>query len=189
MTILLSLQSDLGVVSRALLYASEAHAEIGQVRKYSGEPYIIHPIRVLRIVQTVNDDPEVHAATLMHDVIEDTKRTKKDIARHFGTRIANLVDEVSDVSTPQDGNRERRKEIDRLHLAEASDDGQTIKLADLIDNGEDIAEKDPKFAPTYLMEKSMLLLVLGRGNRTLHELATAQLRRHSAMYNIQLQEA
>ena len=163
-----------------MLFATEAHAEVGQVRKYTGDPYIVHPLRVMYTVQSVTQDLEVIAASVMHDVIEDTLRKKADIVRHFGTRIANLVDEVTDVSKPEDGNREQRKKLDREHVACASADGQTIKLADLIDNGEDIMANDPKFGRVYIREKILLLEVLGRGDRRLFERAVAQVKRNEA---------
>ena len=180
MSILLKVQSELSVVTRAVLFATEAHAEVGQVRKYTGDPYIVHPLRVMYTVQSVTQDLEVIAASVMHDVIEDTLRKKADIVRHFGTRIANLVDEVTDVSKPEDGNREQRKKLDREHVACASADGQTIKLADLIDNGEDIMANDPKFGRVYIREKILLLEVLGRGDRRLFERAVAQVKRNEA---------
>ena len=60
--------------------------------------------------------------------------------------VANLVAEVTDVSTPVDGNRASRKALDRAHLAHASWRGKNIKLDDIIDNCRDICRHDPEFA-------------------------------------------
>lgn len=155
------------LISEALIFAARAHE--GQKRKYSGIPYIFHPISVSRIVWEVNTDEEVVAAALLHDTMEDTETTYQDIYANFGERVADLVLDVTDVSTPEDGNRAKRKDIDREHLRRASPDGQTIKLADLIDNTKTIVRFDPDFARVYLREKMDLLQVLNKGNMRLWE--------------------
>ena len=86
------------LVEKALQFATAAHE--GQVRKYTGEPYINHPVEVMRIVKTVSDDPAMHAAALLHDVVEDTDVTIEDIVREFGDDVAQLVDDLTDVSKP-----------------------------------------------------------------------------------------
>ena len=78
-----------------------------------------------------------------------------------------MVVELTDISKPEDGNRATRKAMDRDKLAKVSDDAQTIKLADLISNGKDIAINDPKFAKVFLNEKRQLLEVLDRGDPAL----------------------
>lgn len=155
----------------ALEFATAAHA--GLVRKYTDEPYIGHPIAVADIVATVTDDPEVIAAAYLHDVVEDTDVTIDDIELMFGPRVARLVDDVTDVSKPGDGNRATRKAIDRAKLARSTPDGATIKLADLIHNSTSIVGHDPGFAKVYMREKAALLDVLKHGNPTLHARATA----------------
>jgi (p)ppGpp synthase/HD superfamily hydrolase len=145
-----------------------------QVRKFTFEPYYFHPICVAQIVWGVCQDEEVIAAALCHDLIEDTQTAYQDIYSNFGERVADLVLEVTDVSIPEDGNRGCRKQIDRDHLAQASPHGQTIKLADLIDNTKSIVEHDPDFAVQYLAEKKALLQILTKGNMTLWEQALKQ---------------
>ena len=68
--------------------------------------------------------------------------------------MAELVDDLTDVSKPQDGNRATRKELDRQHTAKASPDAKTIKLADLISNSRSIMKDDPNFAKVYMKEKA-----------------------------------
>lgn len=159
--------------SRALAFATNAHA--GQVRKYSGEPYITHPIAVAEIVRRVTDDPEMIAAALLHDVVEDTPFTIDKIAFQFGERVALLVSDLTDVSRPADGNRATRKRIDREHTAKAHPDAKTVKLADLIHNTDDITRNDPGFAKVYLAEKHLLLPFLIEGSGILFVKASTQL--------------
>jgi len=159
------------IPAKALSFATKAHA--GQLRKYTGEPYINHPISVAILVFSVDKRRSSITAALLHDVVEDTKYEKDDIIKHFGTQIADLVEELTDVSRPSDGNREVRKRMDRERLAMVSPQAKTIKLADLIDNSFSIIEYDPKFAKTYIAEKKLLLDVLADGNKTLLNSALA----------------
>lgn len=159
-----------GIIEQyAIRLAVKAHH--GQKRKYTGEPYIVHPLIVANLVSKVPHTPQMIAAALLHDVIEDTEVTFDDIDRLFGSYVTNLVWMLTDVSKPEDGNRATRKEIDRKHLAKASPEAQTIKLADLIDNTRDIHLYDPKFSVVYLKECCALLEVLREGDETLFNLA------------------
>jgi (p)ppGpp synthase/HD superfamily hydrolase len=142
----------------ARTFASRAHR--GQVRKYTGEPYINHPVEVADIVRRHNGSPEMIAAALLHDVVEDTDVTLDDIRREFGEAVANLVEDLTDVSRPDDGNRATRKAMDREHTARASAAAMVIKAADLISNTSSIVEHDPNFAKVYLKEKRALLDVM-----------------------------
>lgn len=163
------------IVERARIFATAAHAAIGQKRKYTGEPYIVHPIEVMNIVKTVAHTEEMLATALLHDVLEDTKVSYGDLHNEFGLKLADMVLWMTDVSKPEDGNRETRKALDRLHLAAAPADIHTIKLADLIANTRSIVAFDPNFAKVYLKEKSRLIDVLVRGDNTLREIAIRQL--------------
>ena len=158
------------VVKKALEFATEAHK--GQVRKYTGEPYIVHPIEVMELVKQVIDDPEMQAAALLHDVVEDTPVSIKEIEDEFGSRVAALVSDLTDVSKPEDGNRALRKELDRQHTAKASPDAKTVKLADLISNGKSIIKDDPNFAKVFMKEKAALLDVMTEGNIILFKQAS-----------------
>tara|TARA_Y200000002_G_C22562175_1_gene612973 strand:- start:366 stop:869 length:504 start_codon:yes stop_codon:yes gene_type:complete len=160
------------IVERAEQFAVQAHGP--QKRKYSGDPYIVHPIEVSEIVKSVPHTNAMVAAAILHDVIEDTEATYDDIVVNFGTLVADLVDELTDVSKPEDGNRAVRKAIDRAHLAKASADAQTIKLADVISNTKDIKANDPKFAKVYIPEMKALLEVLDKGDASLMQQAEKQ---------------
>lgn len=162
-------QSGMDIVRKAQVYAMAAHAAVGQKRKYTGEPYIVHPAEVAKIVASVpGSTPDMVAAAWLHDVVEDTGCTYTDIHMAFGADIATLVGWLTDVSKPEDGPRWYRKKLDREHTAQAPAEAQTIKLADLISNSRSIMEHDPKFARTYLEEKRQLLEVMTKGDAGLH---------------------
>jgi (p)ppGpp synthase/HD superfamily hydrolase len=157
---------DTPLINKAKMLAGKAHE--GQFRKYSGMPYIVHPIEVATIVQTVEHSDEMIAAALLHDVVEDTDYSFEDIAKEVSPEVADLVKGLTDVSSPQDGNRKVRKAIDKDHLAEQNAEVQTIKLADVISNSKDIKANDPKFAKVYIEEMKALLEVLTKGDKTLY---------------------
>ena len=162
-------------------FATAAHA--GQKRKYTGEPYINHCKNVVAILEEASPfhaigNAEPISAAWLHDTLEDTKVTHADIVSFFGARVARLVKEVTDVSTKEDGNRAVRKQKDLEHLALASPEAQTIKLADLISNTQSIVKHDPEFAKVYMLEKKALLKVLTKGDRRLHKLATDICEKH-----------
>jgi hypothetical protein len=159
------------LVNRARKYATEAHQRINQRRKYNNEPYHVHLHAVAKLVESVSDDAEMIAAAWLHDTVEDTQATLDDIEAEFGITVAELVEELTDVSRPGDGNRAVRKAIDRRHLAQASSRAKTVKLADLIDNCKDIIRHDPGFAQVYLSEMDDLLDVLQGGNAELYRCA------------------
>jgi (p)ppGpp synthase/HD superfamily hydrolase len=156
------------LIEEAKAFAFAAHDEVGQTRKYTGEPYTVHVEAVANLVAEVTDDEEMIAAAYLHDTVEDTKVTREMVLLTFGARITSLVDDLTDVSKPTDGNRKVRKAIDRAHTAMASPDAKTIKLADLIDNTRTIVQYDPDFAKVYLREKADLLMVLQDGHPTLY---------------------
>ena len=159
------------LIDYAYRFAKAAHRD--QKRKYTGTPYIEHPLAVSHIVASVTDDCQMIAAAILHDVIEDTPVTFEEIRdAGFGFDIAHLVRELSDVSKPEDGNRAHRKKMDREHTAKASIKAKTIKLADLIHNAVDITQHDPNFARVFMREKAQLLKVLDEGDETLYERAT-----------------
>lgn len=156
-------------------FALAAHAAVGQKRKYTGEDYIVHPREVADLVRKAGGSPEMIQAALLHDVIEDTGVTIGTVRAVFGDEVATMVDELTDKSVPEDGNRAERKRIDRERLAGVSANSQTIKLADLCSNTKSIVLHDPKFAAVYLEEKAALLAVLKNGNGWLWQLANSQL--------------
>lgn len=163
------------LVEQARMFATGAHFAVGQLRKYTNEPYFVHPAEVAQIVATVpNATEEMIAAAWLHDVVEDTSVTLDQVHLMFGADVAKLVFWLTDVSKPEDGNRAARKAIDREHTAAAPAEAQTIKLADLLSNTKSIVEHDEKFAKVYLEEKRLLLDVMTKGDPTL----MAEARKH-----------
>lgn len=169
-----------GLQSRAYMFALGAHSATGQKRKYTHEPYIIHPVEVAEIVKTVpKHTDEMVAAAYLHDVVEDTEVTIETILGHFGVIVTNYVRLLTNPPAVESGpNRKERKMHDRTRLAGAPEEVQTIKLADIIANTESIVRHDPKFAVTYLDEQRQLLEVMDRGDLILHARAVKACKGH-----------
>ena len=163
------------LVEHARMFAHGAHFAVGQLRKYTNEPYIVHPFEVAQIVATVpGATEEMIAAAWLHDVVEDTGVTLDQVHLLFGANVAKLVFWLTDQSKPEDGNRAARKAIDRAHIAAAPAEAQTVKLADLISNTKSIMAHDEAFAKVYLEEKRLLLEVMTKG----HPALMAEARKH-----------
>jgi len=159
------------MINKARKFAEAAHASIAQKRKYTGDPYIVHPASVAKLVATVSDNPDMICAAWLHDVVEDTPVTLAEIEVEFGADVAQLVSDLTDVSKPEDGNRRIRKALDREHTKSASANAKTVKLADLIDNARSITQHDPQFASVFMEEKRLLLEVLQEGDKALYAMA------------------
>lgn len=149
-------------VEKARIFATAAHAAVDQRRKYTGEPYIVHPAEVASIVKSVGGTPEMICAAWLHDVVEDTKVTNEIITQEFGSIIGGLVGWLTDISKPEYGNREFRKRMDREYIFNAPAEAQTVKVCDLLSNTKSIVKYDLMFARVYLAEKRELLAVLAK---------------------------
>jgi (p)ppGpp synthase/HD superfamily hydrolase len=161
-------------------FADKAHGE--QMRKYTPERYIVHPVRVMKICREYTDDITVLAAALLHDVLEDTPVTQEDIhdfllglmEREKAERTVGLVVELTDVYVKEDypqWNRRKRKERETLRLEKTSADSQTVKYADIIDNSAEIINHDTEFAPLFLHECRAILKKMTMGNPELYKRA------------------
>ena len=169
----------LELVEKARLFATAAHTAIGQTRKYTGEPYVVHPAEVVKILECVPHTPEMLAAGWLHDVAEDTLICLKMIENEFGKEVYSLVFWMTDVVVGAK-NRAERKAFSRGRWEQSSAEARTIKLADIISNTKTIAQRDPKFAKVYFEEISLLLPILADGgNATLHRLAQTQVKAFS----------
>ena len=117
-------------------YALAAGAHESQMRQ-TGDPYIVHPIAVARILASMRMDPETIMGALMHDVLEDTQVTKEDLAKQFGQVVADLVDGVSKLTQISFESREEAQaENFRKMLLAMTKDIRVIliKLADRLHN-------------------------------------------------------
>lgn len=154
------------MIVKAEIFATQAHALVEQKRKYTGEDYIVHPIRVAKIVEQFGGSDNQIAAAFLHDVVEDTDIDILDVRMEFGNDIGEIVDGLTDVSQPSDGNRKLRKAMDRAHSADASAEAQFVKCADIIDNSADISANDPNFSKVYKQEMLELLTVMDKVSDT-----------------------
>lgn len=163
------------LVLKAESFATKAHFH--QKRKYTGQPYIIHPRNVANIVSKFEHNDNIICAAWLHDTVEDTNVKLNDIKNIFGDKIAELVDDLTKVSTFKDGNRKARKEKDLIHISKALPAAKTIKLADIIDNVSTIKDFDPDFAKIYIPEKIEMLKVLKEGNLELFNITDKLLKK------------
>ena len=158
---------------QARQFATHAHGQADQRRKYTSEPYIVHPAAVAELVRSVCHDEEMLAAAWLHDTVEDTVTTLQDIEASFGSGVARLVAMLTDSDPPEEANRAARKRAHFRHTATASPAAQTIKLADIIDNTRSIVQFDPDFARIYLVEKRVQITRLQAGDAHLWQQANA----------------
>lgn len=159
------------IKDKARIFSIAAHSAVNQKRKYTNEPYWIHPEEVALLVSQSQHTDEMIAAAWLHDVVEDTEVDVTTIWNEFGVVVASYVHWLTNPSKQQDGNRAIRKEIDRKFIANAPAEVKTIKLADLISNSKTIVEHDPDFAHVYMKEKRLLLEVLTQGDEILYKQA------------------
>jgi guanosine-3',5'-bis(diphosphate) 3'-pyrophosphohydrolase len=148
------------LVHQAETLIAKAHQK--QIRKYTGEPYVNHCHEVYDLLKQYGGgyatDTEVLAAALLHDVIEDTPITVKEITDAFGHRVASIVEELTNKYPRSSGlDRRERKAKEAERLTRVSQEAMAIKLADIAANVRGIAKLDPEFAKTYLSEKLSLL--------------------------------
>ena len=125
----------MGILEKAISFAAEQHS--GDVRKGSDIPYIVHPLEALAIAASITSNQDILAATVLHDVVEDTSATLIGIEEKFGKKIAELVaseseDKMPDV--PPSESWKRRKESTIQALRTASIDEKIIVLSDKLSN-------------------------------------------------------
>ncbi|MRT91813.1 bifunctional (p)ppGpp synthetase/guanosine-3',5'-bis(diphosphate) 3'-pyrophosphohydrolase [Ancylomarina sp. 16SWW S1-10-2] len=122
------------MIEKAFHFACEAHKG---VRRKSGEPYIIHPIKVAEIAaKEIGLGTKSIVAALLHDVVEDTDCTIEDIAHHFGDKVASIVDGLTKISGACNQETSMQAENFRKMLLTLSDDIRVIilKIADRLHN-------------------------------------------------------
>ncbi len=162
-------QQELDVVQKAFEFANEAHKN---VRRRSGDPYIVHPIEVAKIVVSdIGLGYKSIAAALLHDVVEDTDYTVDDIRKFFGDKIASLVDGLTKIKNVLD-NEDRSKKLNNSDtkslqaenfkriLLTLNDDVRVvlIKLADRLHNCRTI-EYMPEYKRDKILSETMFIFI------------------------------
>ena len=125
---------DWNFIKRAFFLAKEAHEG---VRRRSGEPYLLHPIAVAKIViDEIGLGVKSVVAALLHDVVEDTEYTVEDMERIFGPKIASMVDGLTKMAGVFNADTSEQAEYFRKVLLTLSDDVRVIliKIADRLHN-------------------------------------------------------
>lgn len=164
------------ILNEVGIFATKAHS--GQTRKYSPEPYIVHPIRVMQKLKAANMPLPLLAAALLHDVIEDTHISKLQLSEFLYSIMSDtdaeetikLVVELTDVyvkSAYPQYNRHKRKDLELQRIILTSPSAQTVKYADILDNVKEITSSDPDFAPRYLRECLAILRKIDKGDENL----------------------
>ena len=127
-------KADTKLIMKAFNLANEKHKD---QKRGSGEPYIIHPLNVAYILASIGLDDATICAALLHDVVEDTDVTNKDLIELFGNEIADMVKGVTKLSTIQFGSAKdtQVENYRRMFLAMGKDIRVIlIKLADRLHN-------------------------------------------------------
>lgn len=126
---------DISMIEKACRVAADKHKN---QRRKSGEPYIIHPLKVAIILAQLEMDKETITAGILHDVVEDTDMTLEQVQEEFGPDVALLVDGVTKltrISWTGDKNEIQAENLRKMFLAMAKDIRVIIiKLADRLHN-------------------------------------------------------
>lgn len=144
----------------ARLVATQAHT--GQVRKYTNEPYINHPLRVAQWLARFNVGELIEAGAICHDVLEDTGVGYPALELTVGTPVADLVLEVTNNEYPEGTSRTQKFWGNIIKLLNASHQAQTLKCGDIWDNCRDVYENDPVYGCRYVAEKFFLVCLFTR---------------------------
>ena len=125
---------EVGLVERAFVFARQKH---GDQKRASGAPYMLHPVKAALVLIDYRLDAETYAACLLHDVLEDTQTTVKELEEGFGAKVASLVEGVTKLRGLNYLSREETnlENVRKILLAMAADLRVVlIKLADRLHN-------------------------------------------------------
>ena len=130
------------LILKAAHFAAEKHRDQRRKDK-NASPYIIHPISVALAITQIGgvDDPEILAAALLHDTLEDTETGPEELEAEFGKKVCEYVLDVTDDKTlPKDERKRRQIE----HAKKISKGAALIKLGDKISNVTDVINSPPE---------------------------------------------
>jgi (p)ppGpp synthase/HD superfamily hydrolase len=140
---------DFGLINKAIYFAKKYHD--GQLRK-SGEPFYSHPLEVAYMISDYNLKTDVIAASILHDIVEDTVVTLNMILETFGQRVAEMVNRLT--RDRPDGTKLSVKEIIRMAYKNGDKEVLLIKIFDRLHNLQNIhfltADKQIKVAKETL---------------------------------------
>ena len=156
-------QEELDIIQKAFEFANEAHKG---VRRRAGEPYILHPIAVAKIVvSNIGLGYKSIVAALLHDVVEDTDYTVEDLSNLFGEKVATLVDGLTKIKTVLDNEDKAAKKSMQAEnfkriLLTLNDDVRVvlIKLADRLHNCRTI-EFMPEHKRDKILSETMFVFI------------------------------
>ncbi len=128
------------LILKATKFAALKHRD--QRRKdHVASPYIIHPVTVANeLTQAGVTDPEIIAAALLHDTLEDTETTPDELIEAFGERVCLMVQELTD---DKDLPKQERKRLQVEHAPELSAGAALVKICDKIANITDVTHSPP----------------------------------------------
>lgn len=153
---------------QASAFAIAAHTAVGQLRKYTNEPYWYHCYHVATMAAKFGLSHAAVKAAWLHDVVEDTSVTIEDLRCHFSNGVCDLVYELTDEPKDLvDGGMRRRNEriaIQINRLSKASYEAKCLKLIDRMCNLISVVKYDTKFGKLYLEESKQLYDALKSGN-------------------------
>jgi dihydropteroate synthase len=164
--------ATVGQVERAVTAAARWH---GDQRRPTGVPYLEHLLEALEVLVhgAGVTDPEVLAATVLHDVVEDTPVTLAEVERGFGPRVARLVDAVTKPDTPRPAGPEgppptkaAKAAVKAAYLRglrTAPPDARLVKLADRVSNVQELHRVRPAFQRRYYAETVEHVLPMAAG--------------------------
>lgn len=179
---------DTSIILKAMQTAIMAHGR--QTRADGKTPYILHPVRVARIVEDafmgIEEEEEkktsLIVAALLHDVLEDsgkkgsTKFTSEDLAKDFGHHVAGIVQELTqDSNLPKE---ERRAQMIE-HCKSMSWHAKFIKLSDRIDNMRDMSSMGQDFKTRYVNEAKQMLENMKGTSDTLEAILEGLVKKYS----------
>lgn len=156
-------EEEMALIQKAFEFANAAH---NGIRRRSGEPYMIHPIAVAKIVVSdIGLGCKSIVAALLHDVVEDTDYTVSDIANLFGEKIASLVEGLTKIKTVLDKEGQAKTESMQAEnfkriLLTLNDDVRVvlIKLADRLHNCRTI-EFMPEYKRDKILSETMFIFI------------------------------
>lgn len=142
----------------ALQFIREKHA--GQFRKFDKKPYIVHPISVAKIIKKFKGNShaidELMIAALLHDTLEDTNTTIKEIREKFGNLVSSLVKELTS-EAEKIAKLGKALYLSKKMTEELTDWGLALKLADRLQNTSDFEVADPAFVKKYVIETNKII--------------------------------